>query len=998
MTTPLKKLLKIIILKSITIILILHCAVAEKHHSSPTAAADDFYKKQDESDVKKSGKLTTWKKGNQIPNTPKLFVGDKEDLPLLGEEIHVQVDGFRARVLVDCYYTNNKGRVLEGDFKLQLPFEASPYYFAFGETVFLDESKKIPFISQKESSQKQISFSREEITKLRRNSSQSLKEARVVPKEKAIQAYEDTVRKNVDPAILEWSGADIFSGRVFPLSPNKVHRITIGYDVNLTPIGNDLEYSLGIPEKKSPTIVSIQASKIGKSLPLLNSGLKWKENGKDLSLYLENSSSDEIKIRYPNLSTTVLYEIKDESYFATRFKLNLNKKEETNSKAYAVFALDISKSSNPNHFTIWIELMQEILKKNRNTMPRFAVMFFNIETHWWKEEFIANTPDNLDKLKSYVNELALVGATDLQSAVYEAANVSWSKEKNVPKNVFLLSDGSATWGETNLYVLKSKLPADTKIYAYKTGLSGSDSRALEFITKASGGNLYSVTGESEITKASVAHLNRSYQLKSVKVEGISDILVSGSPTYVYDGQELILAGRGLAEKATKIEIELGEREKTTRIQIPIVNKVESNLTSRVYGQLATAQLEDLSFLTEESSKKYAMYYSVAGQTCSFLMLESEADYERYSLKKEDLKTFISKNTVQSILNSVYKQINQTLLSQKSAFLNWLSQLKQVPGIKFDPQNIEGLASDLNEESFNLEKEKFITTIRKKEEFNSAVLDELNKTELTYSLFQSQSMQLSEKDKKADGLKVFSTLVEAKPGDGILARDISYYALNWNYPLQAYYLLKRVLTSKPYEPQTYHLIAQALAKSKKYDLAILFYEIAFTTIWDAKFGDFNEIVGIDYSFFIRSILKTKENFLLENYAKKRLTEISKGNNSGLMVAISWNTDRTDIDLHVIEPNGEECFYSNKDTRSGGSLTKDVTQGYGPELYVHSKPPKGKYRITAHYFASDQLKTSVSTKVKVSIYLNRGLPDESVIEKVISLETGKSVHEIETVEIK
>ncbi len=50
-------------------------------------------------------------------------------------------------------------------------------------------------------------------------------------------------------------------------------------------------------------------------------------------------------------------------------------------------------------------------------------------------------------------------------------------------------------------------------------------------------------------------------------------------------------------------------------------------------------------------------------------------------------------------------------------------------------------------------------------------------------------------------------------------------------------------------------------------------------------------------------------------------------------ITWNTDTTDVDLHVIEPSGEECFYRHRNTRrSGGRLTQDVTQGYGPEMYV------------------------------------------------------------------
>ena len=38
-----------------------------------------------------------------------------------------------------------------------------------------------------------------------------------------------------------------------------------------------------------------------------------------------------------------------------------------------------------------------------------------------------------------------------------------------------------------------------------------------------------------------------------------------------------------------------------------------------------------------------------------------------------------------------------------------------------------------------------------------------------------------------------------------------------------------------------------------------------------------------------------------------------------------------------------------TQSGGKLTQDVTQGYGPEMYVLPSAPAGRYQIRAHYFA-------------------------------------------------
>jgi hypothetical protein len=58
-------------------------------------------------------------------------------------------------------------------------------------------------------------------------------------------------------------------------------------------------------------------------------------------------------------------------------------------------------------------------------------------------------------------------------------------------------------------------------------------------------------------------------------------------------------------------------------------------------------------------------------------------------------------------------------------------------------------------------------------------------------------------------------------------------------------------------------------------------------------------------------------------------------------MSWRTDRTDVDLHVTDPSGEEALYFHPDTKIGGHLTADVTTGFGPEMFVLEKAIPGAY---------------------------------------------------------
>lgn len=44
-------------------------------------------------------------------------------------------------------------------------------------------------------------------------------------------------------------------------------------------------------------------------------------------------------------------------------------------------------------------------------------------------------------------------------------------------------------------------------------------------------------------------------------------------------------------------------------------------------------------------------------------------------------------------------------------------------------------------------------------------------------------------------------------------------------------------------------------------------------------------------------------------------VSEGESIRLWISISWLTDANDVDLHVIDPDGEECYYGHTSTRLG-----------------------------------------------------------------------------------
>jgi len=82
---------------------------------------------------------------------------------------------------------------------------------------------------------------------------------------------------------------------------------------------------------------------------------------------------------------------------------------------------------------------------------------------------------------------------------------------------------------------------------------------------------------------------------------------------------------------------------------------------------------------------------------------------------------------------------------------------------------------------------------------------------------------------------------------------------------------------------------------------------------------------------------------------------------LQISLSWDTP-TDQDLHVIDPEGYEIYYSSAYSPSGGVLDRDDTNGYGPEnIYWLSDAPDGDYEV----FVNDYENSFTENTVYVTV---------------------------------
>jgi hypothetical protein len=77
---------------------------------------------------------------------------------------------------------------------------------------------------------------------------------------------------------------------------------------------------------------------------------------------------------------------------------------------------------------------------------------------------------------------------------------------------------------------------------------------------------------------------------------------------------------------------------------------------------------------------------------------------------------------------------------------------------------------------------------------------------------------------------------------------------------------------------------------------------------------------------------------------------------VQVTLSWDTD-SDVDLHVVDPSGEEVFYAHRQSASGGALDLDSNAGCDIDhvrneniTWPVGRAPRGRYTVRVDYWDS------------------------------------------------
>ena len=99
-------------------------------------------------------------------------------------------------------------------------------------------------------------------------------------------------------------------------------------------------------------------------------------------------------------------------------------------------------------------------------------------------------------------------------------------------------------------------------------------------------------------------------------------------------------------------------------------------------------------------------------------------------------------------------------------------------------------------------------------------------------------------------------------------------------------------------------------------------------------------------------------------------LAGGKSGDVQISLIWDTI-DDLDLHCIDPNGEEIYFSNERSSSGGELDVDMNAGGRTSTepveniyWPRGRAPAGSYKVSVNFYARTSGARTISFKVAIN----------------------------------
>lgn len=409
----------------------------------------------------------------------------------------------------------------------------------------------------------------------------------------ARKTYEEIVRRNQDPALLEWMGTGMFKTSVFPVPPGASRTVTLQYTQLLRVDGGVTDFLFPLSTAK---YTAGPVEKIAVNLSIESTA------GEIRNVY---SPTDTVKIERPAPNrATVAFEQKhtvpqgdfrllfdsgtgevgtrllsyrkdgkDDGFFMLLASPKIADESRKPLPKTVLLVIDRSSSMAGNKIVQAREALKFVLK-NLNEGDSFNIIPYDSRVETFKPEIVPVNDATKAEALAYAETIRQTGATNIDEAL--KVSLGMLKKEEGPAYVIFLTDGCPTVGERNeMKLAETARKANTygaRVFTFGVG-HDVNSRLLDRLARDSRGQTVFVSPQEDI-EAGVGKLyNRisapvltdvAFEIAVDDKSHATNRVFPGGRFDLFSGEQLVLVGRYSKSGAATITVrgKDGETEKT----------------------------------------------------------------------------------------------------------------------------------------------------------------------------------------------------------------------------------------------------------------------------------------------------------------------------------------------------------------------------------------------------------------------------------------------------
>lgn len=362
--------------------------------------------------------------------------------------------------------------------------------------------------------------------------------------------YEDIVRRQRDPALVEWMGSGLLRARIFPIQPGEDKKVVVRFQSVAAREGD----ALRIDYRRSGDFTLEYPRSDAYGEPYSPTHLLNTRNEGRMRVVEARGSSNDVTVLLPLRRadaagmSVLTHATSGESGFAM-ITITPPAAGARSTPRDLTFVLDVSGSMSGRKLEQAKAAGRALLESLR-AADRFRLIDFSTDVRNFRDGWSNATPENIREARRYLDALNAEGSTNISEALRTALESSSANSGERLPLVVFVTDGEPTVGERNpdaIAALAAKLHGTTRVFTVGVG-TGVNAALVEQLALQGRGTAHFVR-DDESVEAPVSLLARRLSepvLTDVRLSAdgvrLSRILPAG-PIDIFAGQDLVILAR-----------------------------------------------------------------------------------------------------------------------------------------------------------------------------------------------------------------------------------------------------------------------------------------------------------------------------------------------------------------------------------------------------------------------------------------------------------------------